>query len=45
MSVQDYLISQETKALSRKNYSMDEIRGMYGSQAVESKPYEKIATG
>ena len=28
---------------SRRKYSLDDIRGMYGSQTVENDPYNKIA--
>jgi len=37
-----YLAPEGYKRRSHKNYSMDDIRGMYGSQEVENQPYKKI---
>ena len=39
-----YLAPEGYKRRSRQYYSLDDIRSMYGSQEVETKPYIKIAT-
>lgn len=38
-----YLAPADYKKRNRKNYSLDDIRGMYGSQEVETKPYSKVS--
>ncbi|MCL2592149.1 MAG: molecular chaperone DnaJ [Defluviitaleaceae bacterium] len=38
-----YLAPKDYKKRNHKNYSMDDIRGMYGSKEVENKPYKKLA--
>lgn len=38
-----YLPPEGYKKRNRKNYSLDDIRGMYGSQEVETQPYSKVA--
>ena len=38
-----YLAPDSYRRRSHKNYSMDDIRVMYGSKEVESQPYEKLA--
>ena len=37
-----YLPPDGYRRRSRKDYSMDDIRGMYGSKEVENQPYGKI---
>ena len=37
-----YLAPEGYRRRSRKDYSMDDIRGMYGSQEVENQPYRRI---
>ena len=37
-----YLPPEGYRRRSRKDYSMDDIRGMYGSKEVESEPYRKL---
>jgi curved DNA-binding protein CbpA len=39
-----YLAPEDYKRRSRKNYSLDEIRGMYGSREVETQPYSKVSS-
>lgn len=38
-----YLPPEGYKKRNHKNFSLDDIRNMYGSQEVENKPYSKIA--
>jgi len=38
-----YLPPDGYRRRSRKDYSMDDIRGMYGSKEVENQPYKKLA--
>jgi len=37
-----YLAPDGYKRRNHRNYSLDEIRGMYGSKEVENQPYRKI---
>ena len=37
-----YLAPDGYKRRNHKNYSMDDIRGMYGSKEVENQPYKKL---
>ena len=37
-----YLPPDGYKKRNRKNYSMDDIREMYGSQEIEKQPYNKV---
>lgn len=37
-----YLAPDDYKRRSHKNYSMDDIRGMYGSKEFETQPYQKV---
>ena len=38
-----YLAPEGYKRRNHRNYSMDEIRGMYGSQEVVNQPYKRLA--
>ena len=38
-----YLVPEGYKRKNRKHYSMDDIRGMYGSQEVENRPFKRLA--
>lgn len=38
-----YLAPEGYKRRNKKQYSMDDIREMFGSQEVETKPYSKVA--
>jgi len=38
-----YLSPEGYRSRSRKDYSMDDIRGMYGSQEVEKQPLKKLS--
>jgi len=40
-----YLAPDDYKRRNHKNYSMDDIRGMYGSKEVDNKPYKKVTEG
>ena len=37
-----YLAPENYRSRSRKDYSMDDIRGIYGSQEVVNKPFKKL---
>ena len=37
-----YLAPEDYKRRSHKTYTMNDIRGMYGSQDVETQPYTKV---
>ena len=37
-----FLAPDDYRRRSRKDYSMDDIRGMYGSKEVENQPYRKL---
>jgi curved DNA-binding protein CbpA len=39
-----YLAPTDYKKRNRKNYSLDDIRGMYGSREIETKPFRKVST-
>jgi curved DNA-binding protein CbpA len=38
-----YLAPKDYRRHSKKVYSLDDIRGMFGSQEVETKPFAKVA--
>ena len=38
-----YLAPEGYKRRNRQNYSLNDIRNMYGSQEVENQPYQKLA--